>query len=322
MIMIDLKNLIIMSMKEYGYRLENYEPKDYLFFSRDGSFIIVNIMHNEINGDDVIKFYRNLEQYIGTKIIVCLKGYTKDAEIQAEKLKIILENRDDIARDIGEYVLDFLDKGDEERIKEILNLDVEIEEEAEETEDQESIPIFLENAKTKERKIISPAITKENALELSRKRVQGFDAKLILTPYIVFEYRLEIQIEGNMIPKKVFGKVGLNAVNGDVKFIKTGLNVVSDLRIPFEIEDQTIAFDEAESSIREELINHYTKEEEIKIEKETVTIIERRNSRPKENTLSINLIGIYYWPFWVVSGSRGRVKIDAVDGNFVEEHYL
>jgi len=321
MIMITLKDIIIMSMKEYGYHVENYEPKEYLFFSRDGSFIIVNIMDREVNGDDVIKFYRDLEQYVGTKILVCMNGYTKDAEIQAGKLKIILENRDDVAHDIGEYVLDLLMNNDE-RLKEILNMDVEIEEETEETEDQESIPIFLENAKTKDRKIISPVITKENALELSRKRVQGFDAKLILTPYIVFEYRAEIQIEGTMIPKKVFGKVGLNAVNGNAKYIKTGLNVVSELRIPYEMEDQVITFDDAESSVKEELINHYTKEEEIRIEKETVTIIERRNSRPKENTLTVNLIGIYYWPFWVVSGSRGRVKIDAVDGNFVEEHYL
>ncbi len=322
MIMITLKDIIIMSMKDYGYELVDYEPKEYLFFNREGSFIIVSIHEDEITGDDVIKFYRDLEQYVGTKIMVCLSGYKKDAEIQAQRLNIILEKKEEIIEDIGTYVFSLIEKGDEEKLSKILNLDVEIEEETEEYEDQESIPIFLENAQTKERKIISPVLTKEKAIEISRKRVQGFDAKLVLTPYLVFEYKAEVQIEGTMIPKKVFGRVGISTVNGMVKYIKTGLNVVSDLKIPYEMEEQNISFEDAETAVREELINHYTKEEEVKIEKETVTIIERRNSRPKENTLIVNSLGIYYWPYWIVSGTRGKVRIDAVEGNFVEEHIL
>ncbi|MGC8663423.1 MAG: hypothetical protein ACP5SF_02615 [Thermoplasmata archaeon] len=320
--MVTLKDIIVMSMKDYGYELVDYEPKDYLFFNREGSFIIVAIMTKEINGDDVIKFYRDLEQYVGTKIMACLEGYKKDAEIQAERLNIILETKNDIINDLGTYLYGLVTRGDDEKIKKILNMDVEVEEEAEETEDQESIPIFLENTEIKERRIINPVLTKDKAIDLSRRKVQGFDAKMILTPYIVFEYKAEVQIEGNMIPKKVFGRVGISTVNGKVKYIKTGLNVVSDLKIPYETEEQNISFDEAETAIREELINHYTKEEEIKIEKETVTIIERRNSRPKENTLSINSLGVYYWPYWIVSGPRGKIKIDAVEGDIVEEHFL
>ncbi|MEM1725273.1 MAG: hypothetical protein QXW71_05855, partial [Thermoplasmata archaeon] len=92
-------------MKGYGFKYERREPKEYLFFERDGINIILGIFEKKITADDVLKFYRDLEMYRGAKQMVCLDEIGEDAKRQAQKLNISLETREDLARDIGEYVI-------------------------------------------------------------------------------------------------------------------------------------------------------------------------------------------------------------------------
>jgi len=318
--MITLRDLVIWSMKEYGYRLENYEPSKYLFFTRDSDLMIVGIFDEKVNGEKVLEFKRDLEQYKGSKHIISLEGYTDDAINIAKSLNIYLITRDELERDIGEYILTLLIK-DQQKLKEILEMDVEVEEELEKIEtDSETIPIFLEE-KGLTKRIISPAVWREQAIEIAKKDVQGFQTELILVPYYIYEYKLDLIIEGVPVPKRVFGRLGFNAQTGEIRYITTGLNIVQDLDIEYTVQNERISKKEAENIVKNELYGKYTKEEEIITDKENVTIIEKRKTRPKDGTINVSMLGVYYWPYWVVSGNRGKVIIDGVDKNVVQKRF-
>ncbi len=319
--MITLRDIVIWSMKLYGYRLENFEPKKYLFFTRPGELIIVGIFDEKVNGEKVLEFKRDLEEYGGKKNIISLEGYTEDAINIAKSLGIYLETRDDIERDIGEYILTLLYR-DQEKLKEILEMDIEVEEELEKSEfDTETIPIFLE-AKGLSKRIISPAIWREQAIEIAKKEIQGFQSELILVPYYIYEYKLDLLIEGVPVPKRVFGRLGLNAQSGEIKYLTTGLNIVQELNVEYSVQNERIGKKEAEDIVKNELFGKYTREEEIVTDKENVTIIEKRKTKPKDGTIDVSFLGIYYWPYWIVSGHRGKAVIDAVEGVIVQKRII
>jgi hypothetical protein len=311
--MIPLRDIIITVMKGYGFKLERREPKEYLFFERDGISIILGIFEKQVTGDDVLRFYRDLEMYAGSKQMVCLGEITEDAKRQAQKLNISIETREELARDIGEYVLNLLKENDE-KVREILDMEIEVEEEQEEKV-EESVPIFLEDSRTGEKKIVMPILTKEDAILKAKKEVQGFETRLILIPYFIYEYKLEVMVEGIVTPRKYFGRVGINTVNGEIRYITMGLTIVSEISMEYESEVATMNREEAEDILKKFLTYSFSREgEEIKVEKENVTIIERRKRKVREGSLSLKFIGNYYWPYWEVSGSKGKVKVDAVEG--------
>lgn len=316
--MIPLRDIIVTVMKGYGFRLERREPKEYLFFERNGISIILGIFEKQVTGDDVLKFYRDLEMYAGSKQMVCIGGITEDAKRQAEKMNISLETREELARDIGEYVLNLLKENDE-KVREILDMEeIEVEEEQEERI-EESIPIFLEDSRVGEKKIVMPVVSKEEAVMRAKKSVQGFDTVLKLVPFFIYEYKLEVMVEGVITPRKYFGRVAINTVNGEIRFITMGLTIVSDISMEHEREVATMNREEAEDILKKFLVYSFSREgEEVKVEKENVTIIERRRRKVKEDSLSLKFIGMYYWPFWEVSGSKGKAVVDAVEGNVVQ----
>lgn len=315
--MIPLRDIIIKVMKGYGFKYERREPKEYLFFERDGINIILGIFEKKITADDVLKFYRDLEMYRGAKQMVCLDEIGEDAKRQAQKLNISLETREDLARDIGEYVIN-LSSEDEEKVREILDME-EIEVEGEEEEKvEESIPIFLEESRVGEKKIIMPVLSKEDAIIKAKKIVQGFETSLILIPFFVYEYKLEVIVEGMISLRKYFGRVAINTVDGGIRFITQGLTIVSDISIEHQREVPTMNRGEAEDLLKKFLLSSFSREgEEVRVEKENVTIIERKRRKVKEDSLSLKFIGLYYWPYWVVSGQKGKITVDAVEGNLI-----
>ncbi|MBD6955567.1 MAG: hypothetical protein ACPLVI_00370 [Thermoplasmata archaeon] len=316
--MVELRDVIARVMRGYGFRLEKREPKEYLFFEKDGINIIVGIFKKDVTADDVLKFYRDLEMYAGAKNMICTKNISEDAKRQAQKLNISITDLDDLARDLGFFLLNLIEENNEEMIRELLDMDIEVENEEEEKM-EETVPIFLEDSRVGEKRVVMPVLTKEDAVLRARRTVQGFNTKLILVPFFIFEYRLEVMVEGVITPRKYMGRVGINGVNGEIRFITVGLTIVSEISMEHEREVATMNREEAEDILKKFLLYSFSREgEEVKIEKENVTIIERRRRKVKEDSLSLKFIGIYYWPYWEVSGSRGKAIVDAVEGNIVQ----
>ena len=320
---VNLRDVIKKMLASYGLEIIDRDD-DYIWIRKKDGLYLMNVEEeNFVDGDYIVNFSRKTEQFHGNKGIVCLKGYDKNAESLAKKMGIELTSREEIAGYLGEY---FLTLYENKRFSEVPILgeedveveDIEVEEEEEEQEDV--IPIFLEEVGDGEEKIIKIGITREDALKIARDYVNGFRVELKLIPYYIFEFSLELKVEGNLKNKMVKGIISINALDGKYEIWKTGYEITSTIEIPHERLEPSISLKEAEKIVVDGLKKEYTKEGEFKIEEENITIIEKRKIQPKEESINKNFMGLYYLPVWVIEGRNGLVMINAATGKIIKEN--
>ncbi len=313
---VDLKQLLKKIFELKGIEVLDREPYDYIWLRHEDGLELIFLEESEVvNGDYVLNFARNTEQVHASKTIICLKECTQDARTMAERANIELLDRGEFARVLGELVIEIYESNKLSDLSFLEEEDVEVEE-FDTEEDEDVIPIFLEEVGDEgEEKIIKPVILPQEADKIAREYVHGFTQELVLLPYYVFDYSLEILIEGTIQSKPVKGILALNALNGKSEFWKKGYETTTRLDIEHRKMEPRISMDEARDLIDKTLEEEYSKEEEVKIEGENVTIIEKRKTRPKKGSIKTNFLGLYYLPIWVMSGRGGMVLINAVTGN-------
>ena len=314
---VNLKDLLKMILRDAGAEILDRDDEFIWAKSSDGLYLY----HLEdgviVDGDYVVNFIRRTEQIKGYKGIICLKGCKSDAMKVAEKGGVELTSKDEFARIIGEFIIKLHERG--ENIPLIGEEDVEVVDiEEEEEEESEIIPIFLEDVEEGGEKIIKPLIPELKALQISRNYVRGFKAELNLVPYYVFEYSLMLEIEGEAEEKNVAGLIAINAVIENYEIWKTGYETISSLSMPHIKTEPKISLERAKALALDGLIKEYTSEKEVKIEDENITIIEKRKTKPKEKSIKLNFIGLYYFPVWIVTGREGMVRIEAVSGEILK----
>jgi len=313
---VDLRELLKRIFVLKSIEVLDREPYDYLWIRHEDGLELIYLEENDVvNGDYVLSFARNTEQVHASKTIICIKECTKDARKMAEKFGIELLDRAEFARVLGELVIELYESNKLDELNILEEEDVEVEELEElESEDEDVIPIFLEEVGEGEERIIRPVISPQEADKIAREYVHGFTQELVLLPYYVFDYSLEVLIEGTIQTKAVKGILALNALNGKGEFWKRGYETVSKLDIEHRKMEPKIGFEEASEMVEKSLEEEYSKEEEVKIEGENVTIIEKRKTRPKRGSVKTNFLGLYYLPVWIMSGKGGMVMINAVTG--------
>ncbi len=313
---VDLRELLKKIFALKGIEVLDREPYDYIWVRHEEGLELVYLEENEdVDGDYVLSFARNTEQVHASKTIICIKECTQDARKMAEKFGIELLNRAEFARVLGELIIELYESNKLEELSILEEEDVEVEDFEElESEDEDVIPIFLEEVGDGEERIIKPAISPQDADRIAREYVHGFTQELVLLPYYVFDYSLEVLIEGTIQTKAVKGVLALNALNGKGEFWKRGYETVTRLDIEHRKMEPKIDFEEAKMIAEKSLEEEYSKEEEVKIEGENVTIIEKRKTRPKKGSVKTNFLGLYYLPVWIMSGKGGMIMINAVTG--------
>ena len=314
--MVDLRDMLKKIFALKGLEVLDREPYDYIWVRHDEGLELIYLEENEnVDGDYLLSFARNTEQVHAAKTIICIKECTQDARKMAEKLGIELLDRVEFARVLGELIIEIYESNKLDALNILEEEDVEVEELEElENEDEDVIPIFLEEVGEGEERIIKPVISPQEADKIAREYVHGFTQELVLLPYYVFDYSLEILIEGTIQTKLAKGILALNALNGKGEFWKKGYETVTRLDMDHRKMEPKIDFEEASTIAEKSLEEEYSKEEEVKIEGENVTIIEKRKTRPKKGSIKTNFLGLYYLPVWIMSGKGGMVMINAVTG--------
>jgi hypothetical protein len=325
--MLTYLDILLKMMNEYGYTKIERDPKDYLFLSLGSKMLIIYVAQKRVTGEEVLKHARILEQLDGEKYIICMKDYTPDAYETAKKYNIIINNRKDLANDIGEFILKKIEDKEEYNLEELFvdeNFEIEeIERETPEIKaDTDAIPIFLEEVPKLNEQIIKPIISKEDALINAQRKIHGFNISLVLVPYLIFEFTLDIYVENELTPKSKKGIICINLntqpEHKEFIFLDKGLETLSSISESHERLKIELEATEAEIKARKIILLEYSKPKEDTIPKENVIIIEKKRQRPKEDSMKLNELGIYYWPYWVVSGARGTLKMNAVDGSEIE----
>ncbi len=321
---VNLKDLIKRFIMEKGGEIIEKDD-DFIWVRMDGNLGIYYLEENDVvTGEHVVNFNRVTEQVMGEKAIFCLKGYDDLAKNVAQKLKIELIPREQLALFIGEYIIQLYEKGEEMPILEEEDVEVEDiqydeEEEEEEEENPDLIPIIIEEVDGGEEKIIKVNVTEEEAMKIAKLYGGGFNAELKLVPYFLFEFSLKLSIEGSPENKAVSGIIAINALTGAYEIWRTGFETASTIALPHIKFEPKISLELSKETARKSLIKEYTKEEEVTINDENVTIIEKRKTKPLESSIKVNHLGLHYLPVWDVTGRGGSVYINASTGDASKE---
>ena len=319
---VDLVSLLKRIFELKGVEVLDREPYDFIWLKyKDGLEIIYIVDDREVDGDFIMNFARRTEQIKATKTIVCLKGCGWNAEKTAKKVGVDVLDRKEFSYVLGELILDLHDAKMLENIQFFEEEDVEVEEMDEEIEqDEDVIPIFLEEVGGEgEEKMIKPSISAEEAGALARNYLRGNRQEMVLLPYYVFEFSLEVVIEGSMQTKTVGGIIAVNALSREAEIWKKGYETTSRISEDFRKMDARVGLEDARDVAEEKLREEFSKEEEVTIEGENVTIIEKRKTRPKKGSLRLDFLGLYHLPVWVVEGARGRVMVNGVTGEIIKK---
>ncbi len=319
--LVNLKDMLKKLFEMNDIEVLDREPEDFIWARYGDSLELVYVEENQVvDGDYVIHFSRMTEEIHSNKTIICVKGYTEDAKSMANKLGIELLNRAEFANLIGEFILEIYEKKRVIPVELLEEEDVEVEELEEESEDV--IPIFLEEVSAEgEERIIKLQINEDEASAIARGYVHGFHQKLVLLPYYVFEYSLELLIEGSIKTKSVKGIIAINGVNRKFEIWKRGFETTVTLEVEHQRMEPVIGLEDARKMAVEALNKEYSREEEVKIEGENVTIIEKRKTRPKKGSININFISLYYLPVWIIEGRDGLVMINGATGEIMKENF-
>ena len=318
--LVNLRELLKTLLAKNGIEIINREPEDFIWARYQEGLELIYVEENEVvNGDYIINFARKTELIKANKTLICVKGCTDDAKNLAKRMNVELLDRGDFTSLIGEFIVEIYEKSKEIPLEILQEEDIEVEEVEEESQDV--IPIFLEEVSEEgEERIIKPTISEDEASAIAKGYVHGFDQKLILLPYFVFEYSLEILVEGKIETKNVKGVMAINGVNRKYEIWRRGYETTVHIDLPHERLEPALGLEECKKIAMEALEEEYSKEEEVKIEGENITIIEKRKTKPKKGTLKLNFLGLYYLPVWVAEGRDGIVMINGASGEIMKEN--
>jgi len=319
---VHLKELIKMMIQDMGGEIVDRDD-EFIWARLGGGQLEVYYLEDkeEVSGDHVIKFSRDTEQVKGEKAIFCIKGHDKLAQEIAKKMGIVLVSREQLASLIGEFILKLHERGDEIPI--LQEEDVEVEdieyEEVEELDDPDIIPIIIDDIESGEEKIIKLNISKNEAINIASAYVGVFKTQLNLKPYYIFEYSFKLIVEGTSDTKLMTGIIAMDAIQGKHEIWKTGFETTANIDIPYIKIEPVKSVDDCENKAKEALIKEFTTEKEVSVEDENITIIEKRKTKPLENSIKINYLGLHYLPVWVCEGREGMVFINATTGEIMEK---
>lgn len=247
---------------------------------KDEKRIVIGYKENNAVKEDLGKI---LSAEADKRIFVSTRSFDETIKIFAKESGIILWDREQLEKETGKAVL--------------LGMEG-----------------FFEN---KKEVIIKPRIGLKDAKSMGKKLVNP-SADLELVPYYVYTYVCEVLIEGRLDTKKNTGTVAVNAVTMNAEGWKTDFETGTPdfgyAKIPLRCDEQ-----KALSIARQKVIEINTKVVEVKDEKETAIVFEKRRIRPKEDAMIINLIGLYYFPIWNIKGKTGSLIINGVTGEIIKE---
>jgi hypothetical protein len=278
---VDLISLLKKIFELNGFEVLDREPKEIIWLRNEEGVEIIQVVEDkEVDGELVLNFSRMTEQVKVDKTIVCLKGCTQDARKMGDKLGISLIDRKAFSFILGELILDIHEKGMLEELHIFEEEDVEVEDI--EPEEEDVIPIFLEEVGTEgEEKVIKPTISAEEASALARNYLHGRDSEMLLLPNYVFEFSLEVIFEGSIDTKQMSGVLAVNALSGSYSIWKRGYETTNSISMEHRKMEPKIGMEDARERAEEAINEEFSREEEVKIEHENVTIIEKRKTRPK-----------------------------------------
>ena len=169
--------------------------------------------------------------------------------------------------------------------------------------------------------MVRAEITQDQARALVKDRLEGaFRFDLQLLPHYVLAYSLEMDGPGGSKVVRT-GGVQVNAISGEACEWrpKMTLEKLEPGRIRIEPSIERAA---ATAKALELVMSRNTRVVNLRQEKRSVTVYEKRTIRPRDDAVALEYKGMLYVPVWCVEASEGAAVLDAVTGRLIREEML
>ncbi|MGC8610384.1 MAG: hypothetical protein ACP5JT_03830 [Thermoplasmata archaeon] len=217
---------------------------------------------------------------------------------------------------LGEYIFEMLKIGKRDELDfldKILSMQ-------DEDKNEYGIPIIIGsiNNDDNDRKLIK--IKKSRAEVISNINDDIKNIKLIYYPYAFMNFKLEVLETGTINPIKYNGVVAVDLADYNKRYIiKNNVEIINERELDrklldFEIvEPESTDLDELKNIVVNFLIKEFTGDREEKREYEFATVVKTVHTTVIEDSISVDYIDTYYWPFWIVETSDEKITIDATN---------
>ena len=166
--------------------------------------------------------------------------------------------------------------------------------------------------------MIRPEISMEQARELVKDRLEEalrFDLQLL--PHHVLSYTVELDGPGETKVVRT-GGILVNAISGVATAWRPGVTI--DKLEPDKIRiEPSIERAQATSNALELVMSLHTRVVNLKQEKRSVTVYEKRTIRPRDAAVILEYKGMLYVPVWCIEAAQGAAVLDALTGRVIKE---
>ncbi len=290
-------------------------------------YILAKIIKGDVeNLDEIIDFARlcsGMDNIVDALIFIIgeLKisvgemdedGYINYRYGNTCNIRIITQKK--LSCTIGEYILEMMKIGKTENLDIV---DAIISSRENEIADN-GIPVIVSSVKNSEnnRKFIKILITRSEIISKINEDIVNI--RLIYSPYYFFNFKLDMVESGklNVIKKSGIIAISLNDFSRKT-IIKKSVETVDERELDkkilnYEIEESEDAdMDEIKRILYDFLVKEFSGEREEKKEYDYATVIKTVHSTVMEDSVNIDYVDKYYWPFWIIETNSETLKVDA-----------
>ncbi len=172
-------------------------------------------------------------------------------------------------------------------------------------------------------RILQPRFDGQMASRIAKNRIFTIDSEeLILIPYEICDYRCELLVEGRLDTDYKVGRMAVHARLKNADEWKGDTAWVSRKEMPgvkMTFQEPRYDLSELDEAALDAVVERNSRDVEVEVDSDEVTIVERKKVRPKGDAIEIKSLGIHYLPIWRFKGRNGLVEIDATNGKVVNE---
>lgn len=166
--------------------------------------------------------------------------------------------------------------------------------------------------------MVGPAISLEQVRNLVSETLEGaFRFDLQLMPHYCFSYIIDIEGPDGLKESRA-GGILVNAVSGEAGEWRPD-GTPEKLEPGRARMEPSIERSDAVRKALEKAVALNTRVVNLRQEKRSVTVYEKRTLRPSEEAVRLELKGMLFLPVWCVEGANGAAVLDAVTGQKIKE---
>ncbi len=313
--MVSLKNIITHILQEHGFEASEREG---ILYGQKGEELVSLGIYEKSTLANIEEFSSAVAEVRGRHIF-CVPGEVgQEAEQLAAQKDIVIWKKEDLEKEIGQALISHISEPETDSLfAELMSA------KAPEVEGVEAkpLPMYVETLGSEEtQKVVKLRLTLEDVKEISKKTVEGFKYDLELVPHYIFEYLCIYEGKGGEEIKNR-GIISVNAYTGKYSAWDNEpeyTNQIDNTHVKLEPKiDEPAAKKVALRGVMETNTEH----DEVIVERDHATIIEKTVFSPKEENIVLEKKGLVMVPVWCVEGSHGVMILDGTTGKIISEDY-